>query len=239
MNTNPTPNPVVQPILHEDEFRELAALDSCSVANAIERFNIQLRNEGFTEGGLVCRFPQFPPMLGYAFTLQVRSSAPPSKGKAYFENTSWWDALLSIPQPRILVVQDLDRQAGVGAVAGKVHAEIFKALGCIGVVTNGAVRDLPEVEALKFYMYSGALSVSHGYSHVVQVGGRIQIGGLELNAGDLIHGDSHGIVCVPKELASRIAQTAAALRQKEQEITAYCRSPGFTVEGLRTFLNDR
>lgn len=239
MNSPSNPHPVIPPILHEDEFRELAALDSCSVANAIERFNIQLRNEGFTEGGLVCRFPHFPPMLGYAFTLQVRSSAPPSKGKAYFENTSWWDALLSIPQPRILVVQDLDRHAGVGAVVGEVHAAILQTLGCIGVVTNGAVRDLQAVEALKFHMYSSALSVSHSYSHVVHVGGRIQIGGLELNTGDLIHGDCHGIVRVPKELASRIAKTAAALRQKEQEIISYCRSPEFTVEGLRSLLESR
>ncbi|MCE0497321.1 MAG: RraA family protein [Methylacidiphilales bacterium] len=237
MNPPSNPHPVIPPILHDDEFNELAALDSCSVANAIERFNIQLRNEGFTEGGLVCRFPHFPPMLGYAFTLQVRSSTPPSKGRAYFENRAWWDALLSLPQPRILVVQDLDRQAGVGAVVGEVHAEILKALGCIGVVTNGAVRDLQEVETLGFHMYSGALSVSHSYSHIVHVGGCIQIGGLELCTGDLIHGDRHGIVRVPKELASRIVKTAAALRQKEQEIIAYCRSPEFTVEGLRSLLD--
>ena len=237
MNTPQSPKPSIQPSLNEEEFRELAALDSCSVANAIERFNRQLRNEGYTEGGLTCRFPEMPPMLGYAFTIQVRSYAPPSKGDAYFEDTQWWDGLITIPEPRILVIQDMDRHTGIGAFVGELHTEILKKMGCIGGVTNGAVRDIERVKPLNFHMYSASLSVSHGYAHVVRSGGRVQIGGLEINTGDLLHGDCHGIIRVPKELASRIPKTAAALRQKEAEITAFCRSPEFSIEELRTLLN--
>lgn len=228
--------PLPQPALSETEFRELAALDTCSVANAIERFNVQLRNEGHTEGGLVCRFPNLPPMLGYAFTMQVRSGAPPSRGRFYFENTLWWDELLSVPAPRILVVQDMDRHPGAGALIGELHAKILQALGCVGVVTNGGVRDLPRVEPLGLAMYSATLSVSHSYSHVVHTGGRVQIGGLEVSAGDLIHGDRHGIVRVPRELAGRLPRTVAALREKENEISAYLKSPDFTLDGLRSLL---
>jgi 4-hydroxy-4-methyl-2-oxoglutarate aldolase len=224
--------------LNEEEFRSLQALDSCSVANAIERFNLQLRNEGYTEGGLTCQFPEMGSMLGYAFTLQVRSYAPPTKSKAYdFENTLWWDGLLALPKPRILIVQDMDRQPGVGALVGELHTEVLKKLGCIGVVTNGAVRDVDRVKPLNFHMFSNQLSVSHGYSHVVHSGGRVQIGGLEIGAGDLIHGDQHGIIRIPRELASRIPQTAEALRQKEAEIVAFCKSPTFSVEELRALLN--
>jgi 4-hydroxy-4-methyl-2-oxoglutarate aldolase len=237
MNFQPTSKPPGRSVLTEQEFRELAALDSCSVANAIERFNLQLRNEGYTEGDLTCRFPELPPMLGYAFTLQVRSYAPPMKGKAYFEATQWWDGLLNIPAPRILVVQDMDRHPGVGALIGEVHTEILKALGCIGVITNGAVRDIEHVKPLNFHMYSAALSVSHGYTHIVNSGGRVQINSLEITSGDLLHGDLHGIIRVPKELASRIPQTAIALRKKEADIAAFCHSPAFSVEELRTVLN--
>ncbi len=227
----------LHPRLNDDEFRELASLDSCSVANAIERFNLQLRNEGFTEGALTCRFPQLPPMLGYAFTLQVRSSAPPTKGRLFFENTLWWDALLAIPAPRILVIQDMDRLPGAGALIGDVHAEILQKLGCVGLMTNGAVRDLPRVEPLKFQMYSATLSVSHSYSHIVHIGTQVQIGGLEIHAGDLLHGDCHGVVRVPSELAGRIPKTARALREKELIISSYCESPDFSIEGLRLLLN--
>jgi len=237
MNTRSTDNPSFQRVLNEAEFRSLQALDSCAVANAIERFHVQLRNEGYTEGGPICRFPEMPPILGYAMTLKVRSGAPPSKGAVFSRNTDWWNVLLSVPAPRILVIQDMDRTPGAGALAGGLSANIFKSLGCIAVVTNGAVHELSRVQPLGFQIFSGSLSVSHAYRHLVGIGGSVQIGGLEISPGDLLHGDCHGIVRVPKELASRIPATAAALRQKEEEIIAYCQSQAFTIEGLRTLLS--
>ncbi|HEV3273194.1 MAG TPA: RraA family protein [Candidatus Methylacidiphilales bacterium] len=237
MNTRSTDNPSFQRVLNDDEFRNLKVLGSCAVANAIERFHVQLRNEGYTEEGVTCRFPEMPPVLGYAMTLKVRSGAPPTKGKVFFENTDWWNVLLAVPSPRILVIQDMDRTPGVGALVGGVHAAILKSLGCIGVVTNGAVRDLSRIQPLGFQMFSGTLSVSHAYSHLIRMGGPVQIGGLEISPGDLLHGDLHGIVRVPKELAGRIPATAAALRQKEEGIIAYCQSSDFTVEGLRGLLS--
>jgi regulator of RNase E activity RraA len=237
MNTRSPDNLNLQRVLKEDEFRSLKALDSCAVANAIERFHVQLRNEGFTEDGLTCRFPEMPPILGYAMTLKVRSGAPPTKGSVYFENTDWWNVLLAVPSPRILVIQDMDRIPGVGALVGEVHAAILQSLGCVGVVTNGAVRDLPRVQSLGFQMFSGSLSVSHAYSHTIRVGGAVHIGGLEISPGDLLHGDRHGIVRVPKELAGRIPATAAALRRKEEEIITYCQSSTFTIEGLLVLLS--
>ena len=237
MNARPHDGSGAQRVLNDDEFRSLKAIDSCSVANAIERFHIQLRNEGYTEDGLTCRFPELPSMLGYAVTLKVRSGAPPTKGKAFLENTEWWNALLAIPSPRILVIQDMDRVPGVGALVGEVHAAILKSLECVGVVTNGSVRDLPRIQQLGFQMFSGTISVSHAYNHIIRVGGVAQIGGLEISPGDLLHGDVHGIVRVPKELASRIPATATALRQKDEGIIAYCQSKEFTIEGLRSLLS--
>jgi 4-hydroxy-4-methyl-2-oxoglutarate aldolase len=233
-STAPTPGPFV---LTEEECRALGALDSCSVANAIERFQIQLRNEGYLEGNLTCQFPELNPMLGYAATLQVRTSAPPTRRRPYSDDTLWWNDLLAIPQPRILVIQDMDRHPGVGAFVGHLQVEILRALGCAGVVTNGAVRELDRIKPLQFHLYSTTLSVSHGYSHVVSSGGRVQIGNLEINPGDILHGDRHGIIKAPRELASRLPVTAAALRQKEAEITAFCHSPEFSIDELRTLLN--
>jgi len=236
MNMRPLDNLGLQRVLNETEFNSLRSLGSCAVANAIERFHVQLRNEGHTADELTCRFPEMPPVLGYAMTLKVRAGTPPTKGKVFFENADWWNLLLAVPSPRILVIQDMDRTPGMGALVGEVHASILQSLGCIGVMTNGAVRDLPEIRPMGFQMFSGSLSVSHAYSHLVGIGGAAQIGGLEISPGDLLHGDCHGIVNVPKELASRIPATAAALRQKEAEIITYCQSPAFTVEGLRALI---
>ena len=222
--------------LTKEEFQDLKLLDSCAVANAIERFRVQLRNEGYAEGSLICRYPYLPPVLGYAMTLKVRSSAPPSKGRTFFENTEWWDALLAIPAPRILVLQDMDRHPGAGALIGDLHACILKTLDCVAVATNGAVRDVSQIEKFDFQMFSGSLSVSQACSHIVQVGGPVQMGSLEISPGDLIHGDCHGIVRIPRELAGRIPATASALRKKEEEVMSYCHSAEFSVDGLRDLL---
>lgn len=222
--------------LSKEEFQDLKLLDSCAVANAIERFCVQLRNEGYAENSLVCRYPYMPPVLGYAMTLKVRSVASPSKGRTFLENADWWDALLALPSPRILVLQDMDRLPGAGALIGDLHACILKTLDCVGVITNGAVRDVIRIEDFDFQMFSGSLSVSHAYSHIVNVGGSVQIGSLEISPGDLIHGDCHGIVRIPRDLAARIPATAAALRKKDEEIMSYCHSPELSVEGLRDLL---
>jgi 4-hydroxy-4-methyl-2-oxoglutarate aldolase len=224
------------PALSKEEFQDLQRLDSCGVADAIERFRIRLRNEGYAETGLVCRYPQMLPVLGYAMTLKVRSFAPPSKGSTFFEGMEWWNALLALPSPRILVLQDMDRFPGTGALIGDLHACILKKLDCVAVVTNGAVRDVSRIEGFDFQMFSGSLSVSHAYSHIVHVGGPVQIGCLEISPGDLIHGDGHGLVRIPRELAARIPATAAALRRKDEEIISYCHSREFSVEGLRDLL---
>jgi 4-hydroxy-4-methyl-2-oxoglutarate aldolase len=231
------PAPAPLPLLNADEYAALAGLSSCAVANAIEGFNVQLRNEGFTAGYLACRFPELPPVLGYAFTLQVRTSAPPMKGRTFLENIEWWERLLAVPEPRIVVIQDIDRQPGSGAVVGALLAEILKKLGCVGVLTNGAVRELPQIAPLLFQLYSSTLTASHSYCHIVRVGEPVQIEGLEVKTGDLLHGDVHGMVRVPRELATRIPKTAEALREKEAALEEYLRSPDFSVEGLRARLN--
>lgn len=225
--------------LSKEEFQDLKVLDSCSVANAIERFQVQLRNEGYAEGGLTCRYPFMLPVLGYAMTLKVRSYAPPSKGRTFLESNEWWNALMALPSPRIIVLQDMDRYPGTGALVGEMHATVLKTLDCVAVVTNGAVRDVARIEGLDFQMFSGSLSVSHAYSHVVHVGGPVQIGSLEIWPGDLLHGDANGLVRIPRDLASRLPATAVALRKREQAIIAYCQSADFSVAGLRDLLAEQ
>jgi regulator of RNase E activity RraA len=236
-------DPIVLPSRHaaltKEEFQDLKSLDSCAVANAIERFHVQLRNEGYAEAGLVCRYPHMPPVLGYAMTLKVRTGAPPSRGSTFLQNNGWWDTLLAVPAPRIVVLQDMDRLPGMGAVIGDLHACILKTLGCVGVITNGAVRDVTRIEAFDFQMYSKSLSVSHAYSHIVHIGGPVQIGSLEISPGDLLHGDGNGIVRIPRELATRIPATAAALRKKEEAILTYCHSTKFSLEGLRDLVAEQ
>ena len=122
----------------------LGHLDAGTLANAIETFKKRLRNEGFADHTVHCLCPRLEPMVGYAATLRIRGSAPPTAGGPYYERTDWWDYVLSLPAPRVAVVQDVGTHPGLGSLVGAVHMNIMRALGCVGLVTNGAVRDLPQ-----------------------------------------------------------------------------------------------
>ena len=172
-------------------------------------------------------------MVGYAMTLRVRSESPSWKGENYLDRTDWWALLNARPKPQVLVIQDMDRHAGTGAFIGETHAAILQALGCIGAVTNGAARDLPAVARLGFRLFSSNVAVSHSYMHVVEVGGIVQVGGLRIAPGDLLHGDQHGVVLIPPQIAEQIPATVERIRVREREVIKYCHSPGFTLEGLK------
>lgn len=220
---------LTEPSLDLDKIR---ALDTCTVSNAIERFNVRLRNEGFVAGALRCRFPKLGPMAGYAVTGRIRSSTPPMSGRCYYDRMDFWQYVVTLPKPRIIVLQDIDRVPGFGAFVGEVHATIAMALGCAGYVTNGSVRDLAAVRALGFHMFSGSVAVSHAYAHLVEFGDPVEIGGLKISPGDLVHGDRHGVQTIPLEIAAEVAGEAEKVRRGEAELIAFCRSPQFSMEGL-------
>jgi len=220
-------------ILPATLLEKLKALDGCTVANAIETFDVRLRNTGFADSSVRCMFHELPPMVGYAATARIRTSDPPMEGHRYHASTDWWDHILSIPQPRIVVVQDIDSHPGRGSFVGEVHANIFLALGCAGLVTNGAVRDLPPVRACSFPLFAGCVSVSHAYAHIFDFGDTVEVGGLRIHPGDLIHGDRHGVQTVPRDVADNIPTVAKQLLEKELQLIALCRSTDFTVEKLR------
>lgn len=223
---------IPKPALSAAEFEKIRALDTCTASNAIERFGVRLRNEGFVFGSVRCIFPQFTPMLGYAATARFRSSTPPISGRCYHDRLDWWNYLASGPAPRVMVIQDADHSPGTGALVGEIHAAMALALGCVGHVTNGAVRDVPAVERLGFHLFAGSLAVSHAYAHIIEFGEPVDIGGLKISPGDLIHGDGHGVHVIPLSIAAELPNIAAEIQRQESELVQFCRSPRFTLEGL-------
>ena len=211
----------------------LRRLDACTLANAIETFDVRLRNEGFTDGALRCLFPRLPPIVGYAATIKIRGSAPPTAAGLYSQRTDWWEYVQSLPKPHIIVAQDIASHPGLGALLGQVHFNIERALGCVGIVTNGAVRSLPTAEALGFQIFAGNVSVSHAYTHIVEFGTPVEVDGIEVHSGELLHGDQHGVQSIPISIATQLPAVAARIAAKKQAIIALCQSPEFTLEKLR------
>lgn len=212
---------------------QLRALDACTVSNAIERLDVRLRNEGFSDISLRCLSPGLPPMVGFAATGRIRTSEAPTARHWYYERMDWWEYLTTIPAPRVIVLEDMDARPGFAAFFGEIHAHIGRALGCIGYVTNGAVRDLPGIARTGFHLFARGVSVSHAYAHVVDFGEPVEVGGLSVNPGDLLHGDMHGVVSVPIDIAGQIPKVAAELFGQGKELIDLCQSPQFSMEKLR------
>jgi regulator of RNase E activity RraA len=165
-------------------------------------------------------------------TGRIQTYMPPITGKCYYDHIEWWHYLLTIPPPRVVVLQDFDHRPGFGAIFGEIHARICRALGCEALITNGAVRDLPEIEPLGIQVFSGTVSVSHAYAHIVDFGNHIEIGGLGIKPGDILHGDRHGILSVPPQLVAELPSMAEQIRSEERELFDLTEDPEFSVETL-------
>ncbi|MGA2603769.1 MAG: RraA family protein [Verrucomicrobiia bacterium] len=219
--------------LTTEQLEALRHLDGGTLANAIESFQKRLRNEGFVDSSVRCLFPHLLPVVGYAVTVKIRGSAPPFAGNAYLERTDWWDYVVSVPTPRMVVVEDVATKPALGSLLGAVHINILRALGCVGAVTNGAVRGIPTAEELGFQLFTGGTSVSHAYVHIVEFGTPVEIGGLKIQSEDLLHGDQHGVQSIPEDIATQIPPVAAQIVAEEQALIKLCQSPDFSIEKLR------
>ena len=219
-------------VLTPEQLETLRRLDACTLANAIETFQRRLRNEGFVDHSVRCMFPELPPILGYAATIKVSGSSPAFAGPDYAASTDWWDYIQSLPAPRIAVVQDASERPGVGSLIGAVHAHILRALDCVGVVTNGVVRNMPTAEKIGLQLFAGGVSVSHAYVHIIEFGKPVQIGGLKIRSGDLLHGDMHGVQSIPLEIAAQIPLAAAKIIAEDQELITLWPTKMMPVDGL-------
>lgn len=217
--------------LSREDLEALRALPTPAVANAIETFDVRPRNQGFMAPAIQQVFRGKPAVIGYAVTGRIvcaHDLGPRSKTDGF----AWWDHVASVPGPKLLVLEDLDRPT-VGTWFGEVNSSIHMALGCQALITNGAVRDLPEVERMGFQYWAAAVAVSHGYSHLVDYNGTVVVGGLAVAPRDLLLADEHGVLSIPAAIAKEIPAAAAKIERYERRIIDYCHGGGFSLDGLK------
>ncbi len=222
-------------ILTETELDVLRLICSPTVANAVEVLTGRPRHEGYTHGEVRCLFPQMGPMVGYASTATILSGQPAAP-KRLVDRREYWESLLASPGPRVAVLQDLS-ETPVGAYWGEVNSNIHKRLGCLGVLTNGAVRDLDEVERLQFHFFARAVNVSHGWAHLEDFNRPVKVFGLTVHPGDLVHADKHGAVVIPPEVARHVAAKAAEIDREERRMIDLCQGLNFSIAELDTLIS--
>jgi len=214
----------------QTDLKVLSRYSTPTVANAIELFEIRPRNEGYLRTPFQCLSPEKPPIAGYAVTCTVSCEAPESYGR--IESFDYWEHIESQPGPRIAVVQDLDRGPLAGGFLGEVNGAIHKALGCVGAVMDGAVRDLDEMRGEGLQVLYRQVIVSHGYVHPVACGRPIEIDGVTIKPGMLLQVDQYGVLIVPPETLLHLEEAIREIERRERGVLEYCRTEGPTREGL-------
>ena len=210
----------------------LAKFDTPTISNVIELFDVLPRNRGYMDHRIQSAFPQLPPMVGFATTAAFRSDAPPSGSDVYASLDQQIAHFADLPGPAVVVFQDLD-DPPAAATFGEVMCSTYKAFGSVGLITSGAGRDLEQVRAMNYPVFTGSTICSHAYCHILHVGLPVRVGGLVVRTGDLLHGDANGVTSIPPSIAAAVAEIAPAFVDAERIILDYVNGTGTkTVAGL-------
>jgi regulator of RNase E activity RraA len=207
-----------------DTLRKLAEYDTPTICNVIELFDVRPRNSGFMDSRIQAAFPQLPPMVGFAATAAFRSDSPPSGGDAYGDLVDQVGAFGELPGPPVMVFQDQD-DPPVGATFGEVMCSVYQGFGSAGLITSGGGRDLLQVKALDYPVFTASTICAHAYCHILHLGLPVRVGGLTVRQGDLLHGDANGVTSVPIEIASEVADLAGPFLEAEKILIGYVRGP--------------
>jgi regulator of RNase E activity RraA len=209
-------------ILTHEQLEELRQFDTPTISNAIELFNIRLRTQGFMDPEIRCIIPYDKPIIGYAVTAKMSARKPPTSEQNKLL-IKYYEKVKETPSPTISVFQDID-PSPIGSFWGDIQTSIHKALGCVGVITNGGVRDLDGVKEIGFRFFAGCVLVSHAYDHIEEINCPVNVGGLTVNPGDLLHADKHGVILIPHEIAPKLAEACRKVQSYEKVIIDGCRN---------------
>lgn len=220
-------------ILTVGQLASLRKVDSPTIANVIELFDIRSYVAGYTNLAIKAVYPELPPAVGYAVTATFRAAYPAESGGSYGGIPQLIADSMDIPEPRMVVFQDLD-EPPQAATYGEIMAATFQKFGFAGLITSGAARDIEQVSRLKFQCWASSVIVAHGYCRFPDVNVPVHVGGLRVKPGDLLHADANGIVNIPHEIAAGVAELCEPYIQAEQIILDYLRDSGPTVDGYRT-----
>jgi regulator of RNase E activity RraA len=218
----------------------LVSLDTPTICNALEIVAPERRGYGYSVSPLVCTRPELPPMLGFARTASIRAAHPSHlKGaEARALQDGYYAYVDDGAKPAIMVIQDLDGpQRAYGSWWGEVNSNIHSGFGCLGVITDGSVRDLPDI-AEDFQMLADRVGPSHAFVHPVDFGRTVSVAGMRVEHDDLIHADQHGAVVIPWEVVDQVKEAADAIARRERVIIDAAQENGFDMARLRRAWGD-
>ena len=210
----------------------LRTVDTPTVANGLEVLKLRAQNEGFPSLAMRCLFPELGVLCGYAVTAQVEtvSCVNPLEEAAFID---LFAAVERSPKPAVVVMQDIGSDNDRAAHSGEIMATIFSTLGAIGLVSDSGVRDISQVRKLGFHYFARGAVSSHAHFRIVRSSIPVEVLGMTVQPGALLHGDENGLITIPAEKRDQLEAAITAILDKEKVLLDFVRSPGFTSSSLK------
>ena len=216
-----------------DEYiAELLKVDTPTLSNAIELLELRDRTEGYCDYRLRCLFPGLGRMVGYAVTATLDTSTP-GPAPSHEGLARLFETVEAAPQPSVMVFKEIGARPGYGCHCGEVMATIGQRLGVVGVVSDAGVRDANEVLALGLHYFAVGYVASHGNFSVRDINVPVEVAGMDVSPGDLLHGDINGLIKVPPELRGKLPELLERIRVSERRVMDMTRSDSFIAAELR------
>lgn len=216
-------------MLSSSVLQKLTDFDTPTICNIIELFEVRPRNTGFMDARIKADFPEMGPVVGFAATATFRADAAPVAQDGYGSIEAQVDLFAELSGPPIVVFQDLD-DPPVAATFGEVMCTTYQTFGAVGLITSGAGRDLDQVRAIGFPVFTGGTICAHGYCHFPQINVPLRVGGISVQPDDLLHCDVNGVSTIPKDIASEIADIGDEFVAAEGIILEALRGPAPSLD---------
>ena len=210
----------------------LKSVDTPTLINGIELLKLRPNHEGFTPLEIRCLFPELGRMCGYAVTAQVETITQ-TGGFELDRFLDLYKLVEAAPKPAVVVLQEIGGHPSYAAHCGEVMATFFTRLGATGLVSDCGVRDLPEVRRMGFQYFARGSVASHAHFRIVRSGLPVQILGMPVQPGDLLHGDENGLITVPRGVEATLPDAVERVRSRERRILEFVRGPEFTIDGFK------
>ena len=224
-------------MISKETIEKLRQFDTPTICNIIELFDIRPFNTGYMDKRIQACFPEFSPMVGFAATATFRAGGLPRSGDGYFGLVDQVKRFEELSGPPVVVFQDLDDPA-VAATFGEIMCTTYQAFGAAGLITSGAGRDLQQVRAIHFPVFTNGTICSHGYVHFPQIYVPIHVGGINIYPNDLVHGDLNGVTTVPVEIAAEVADAGDEFMAAENIVLSAMHGNNLTPAILQAALTE-
>lgn len=201
----------------DDLLKLLQKVDTPTVCNAIEVAQGKRGFDAFTRGTMLASHPDDGAIVGYARTARIAAVNPPSEPADVIKarRMAYYEYMSKGPRPAIAVVEDADFPNAIGAYWGEINTNIHKAFGISGTLTNGVMRDLGDMPD-GYGVIAGSIGPSHGFVHVLDYDQPVNVFGMTVSAGDLVHADRHGGVVIPPAVIDELESAIHSLFASEK-----------------------